>query len=294
MQDDTVKSSDVVRGEETAKDHIKTETSRTASIDVASDLPVTRNPGLNAMDEIPVQITRNAEQNTGNADSSTAYTDAADFGCYQDPYYNSVINIVDPSTYSPMVYVVDNQKMVYSGNYPVVYDAGSPVQKKSSLPYAYVSRSSFTKPDFSIAQNKLKLYNYWIETTNPRKVETDIIAMFGAENIYTTKSLFFRKKNSYTGEKVILVSKVPQKPYKFINRINRTFSAEKRTVKSVLGDYIISPDCLFIVIAEKSIEYICNNYYRYHKNEKIKIDTLISSFRQKFTCISDREMENGI
>ena len=208
---------------------------------------------------------------------------------YFDSYVNNGINIIDPTTYSPMVYVVDNQKMVYSNGYPFVYDVNVQ-QKKSSLPYAYVSRNSYDKPDFNIVQNKLKLYNYWIETNNIRQTEMNIIKMFGAENVYNTKSLFFRKKNSYMGEKVILVSKTPQKPYKFINRINRTFSKERRTVKSVLGDYIISPDCLFIILAERSIDYICNNYFRYHKDERMRIDTLIRSFKSKFTCITDSDI----
>ena len=115
--------------------------------------------------------------------------------------------------------------------------------------------------------------------------------MFGSENIYVTKSLFFRKKSSYMGEKVILVNKLPQKPFKFINRINRTFTTERRSVKSVLGDYIISPDCLFIVLAERSIDYICNNYYRYHKNERVKIETLVKSFKTKFTCINEADID---
>lgn len=209
---------------------------------------------------------------------------------YYNAYVNNGINIIEPSTYSPMVYVVDNQKMVYSNDYTFVYDINNQPQKKKSLPYAYVSRNSFEKPDFNIFQNKLKLYNYWIETSNIKQTEFKIIQMFGAENIFNTKSLFFRKKNSYMGEKVILISKIPQKPYKFINRINRTFSKERRTIKSVLGDYILSPDCLFIILAERSIEYICNNYYRYHKNERTRIETLINSFKSKFTCITENDI----
>ena len=205
-------------------------------------------------------------------------------------FTNEGINVIDPITYSPMVYVLNENKMVYPNSYPYVYDSCLGIRKNSSLPYAYVSRDSSVKPDFNIAQNKLKLYNYWIETTNPRTVEENIVNMFGIENIYKTKSLFFRKKNSYMGEKVILIDKLPQKPFKFINRINRTFSKEKRTVKSVLGDYIISPDCIFIVLAERSVDYICNNYYRYHKTEKLKIETLLTSFREKFTCVDEDEM----
>ena len=206
-------------------------------------------------------------------------------------YVNDGINIIDPSSYSPMVYVVEGNKMIYSNSYPFVYDPTSKVKKNSSLPYAYISRNSFVKPDFNIVQNKLKLYNYWIETTNPKHIESQIIEMFGSENIYVTKSLFFRKKSSYMGEKVILISKLPQKPFKFINRINRTFTKERRTIKSVLGDYIISPDCLFIILAERSIDYICNNYYRYHKNERLKIETLIKSFKQKFTCMNENDID---
>ena len=205
-------------------------------------------------------------------------------------YMNDGINIIDPSVYSPMVYVVEGNKMMYPNNYPFVYDASNKIRKNSSLPYAYISRNSFVKPDFNIVQNKLKLYNYWIETTNPKHTESQIVEMFGSENIYVTKSLFFRKKSSYMGEKVILISKLPQKPFKFINRINRTFTQERRSIKSVLGDYIISPDCMFIVLAERSIDYICNNYYRYHKNERLKIETLINSFKKKFTCINETDI----
>lgn len=206
-------------------------------------------------------------------------------------YVNDGINIIDPSVYSPMVYVVEGNKMVYSSGYPFVYDSNSNIHKNSTLPYAYISRNSYVKPDFNIVQNKLKLYNYWIETTNPKQIEEQIVNMFGSENIYVTKSLFFRKKSSYMGEKVILVNKLPQKPFKFINRINRTFTTERRSVKSVLGDYIISPDCLFIVLAERSIDYICNNYYRYHKNERVKIETLVKSFKTKFTCINEADID---
>lgn len=205
-------------------------------------------------------------------------------------YMNDGINIIDPSVYSPMVYVVEGNKMMYPSNYPFVYDSSNKIRKNSSLPYAYISRNSFVKPDFNIVQNKLKLYNYWIETTNPKHTESQIVEMFGSENIYVTKSLFFRKKSSYMGEKVILISKLPQKPFKFINRINRTFTQERRSIKSVLGDYIISPDCMFIVLAERSIDYICNNYYRYHKNERLKIETLINSFKKKFTCINETDI----
>lgn len=205
-------------------------------------------------------------------------------------YMNDGINIIDPTAYSPMVYVVEGNKMIYSNSYPFVYDSGNKIHKNSSLPYAYISRNSYVKPDFNIVQNKLKLYNYWIETTDPKRTEAQIVEMFGSENIYVTKSLFFRKKSSYMGEKVILISKLPQKPFKFINRINRTFTKDRRSIKSVLGDYIISPDCLFIVLAERSIDYICNNYYRYHKNERTKIETLIKSFKQKFTCIDETDI----
>lgn len=205
-------------------------------------------------------------------------------------YVNDGINIIDPTAYSPMVYVVEGNKMIYSNSYPFVYDSTNRIHKNSSLPYAYISRNSYVKPDFNIVQNKLKLYNYWIETNDPKHTESQIIEMFGSENIYVTKSLFFRKKSSYMGEKVILISKLPQKPFKFINRINRTFTTDRRSIKSVLGDYIISPDCLFIVLAERSIDYICNNYYRYHKSERLKIETLIRSFKQKFTCINETDI----
>ena len=208
---------------------------------------------------------------------------------FYNGYSNNGINMIDPTVYSPMIYVVNDNKMIYSNNYPFIYDPDNRIKKNTSLPYAYVSRNSFIRPDFNIVQNKLKLYNYWIETNNSRYVESKLIDMFGLENIYITKSLFFRKKNSYRGEKVILINKLPQKPYKFINRINRTFSTDRRTIKSVLGDYIISPDCLFIILAEKSVDYICNNYYRYHKNERIKIEILLNSFKQKFTCINENE-----
>ena len=227
----------------------------------------------------------------GNQFSSENQTmDVYENNQFCNVYVNEGINIIDPTAYSPMVYVVEGNKMIYSNSYPFVYDSTNKIRKNSSLPYAYISRNSFVKPDFNIAQNKLKLYNYWIETTNPKHLESQIVEMFGSENIYVTKSLFFRKKNSYMGEKVILISKLPQKPFKFINRINRTFTSDRRTIKSVLGDYIISPDCLFIVLAERSIDYICNNYYRYHKSERLKIETLTKSFKEKFTCINESEM----
>lgn len=210
---------------------------------------------------------------------------------FYNSYINEGINIIDPNVYSPMVYIVDQNKMVYSDNsYPYVYNIDNKFKKNSILPYAYISRNSAVKPDFDIKQNKLKLYNYWINTTNPKKIQNDIIKMFGIENIYITKSLFFRKKNSYTGEKVILINKLPQKPYKFVNRLNRTLSNDRRTIKSVLGDYVISPDCIFIILAEKSIDYICNNYLRYHKEDAIKINTLINSIKGKFTCIDENEI----
>ena len=247
--------------------------------------------------EMPIGMEMN-EPNENTSDNAVDFSNSAlnvsretsTCSQYFNTYVNNGINVIDPSTYSPMVYVVDNQKMVYSNGYPFIYDVNNQPQKKSSLPYAYVSRNSFDKPDFNISQNKLKLYNYWIETSNIKQTELQIIQMFGAENIFNTKSLFFRKKNSYMGEKIILISKIPQKPYKFINRINRTFSKERRTIKSVLGDYIISPDCLFIILAERSIEYICNNYYRYHKNERTRIETLINSFKSKFTCITESDI----
>ena len=227
----------------------------------------------------------------GNQFSSENQTmDVYENNQFCNVYVNEGINIIDPTAYSPMVYVVEGNKMIYSNSYPFVYDSTNKIRKNSSLPYAYISRNSFVKPDFNIAQNKLKLYNYWIETTNPKHLESQIVEMFGSENIYVTKSLFFRKKNSYMGEKVILISKLPQKPFKFINRINRTFTSDRRTIKSVLGDYIISPDCLFIVLAERSIDYICNNYYRYHKSERLKIETLTKSFKEKFTCINESDM----
>ena len=191
---------------------------------------------------------------------------------FYNSYINDGINIIDPNVYSPMVYIVDQNKMVYSDNsYPYIYNIENKFKKNSILPYAYISRNSAIKPDFDIKQSKLNLYNYWINTTDTKKVQNEIIKMFGIENIYITKSLFFRKKNSYTGEKVILINKLPQKPYKFINRLNRTLSNDRRTIKSVLGDYVISPDCIFIILAEKSIDYICNNYLRYHKEDSIKI-----------------------
>lgn len=206
-------------------------------------------------------------------------------------YQNQGINIIDFNNYSPMVYMMDQNKIIYSDNsYKYIYD----IKKNNSLPYTYIAKNSTIKPNFDIKQSKLKLYNYWIITNSPKLIENKIINLFGIQNVYITKSLFFRKKNSYMGEKVILISKIPQKPYKFINRLNRTVSNDKRTVKSVLGDYIISPDCIFIIIAEKSIDYICNNYLRYHKEDSLKINSLINSMKKKFTCISDNDIENDL
>lgn len=205
---------------------------------------------------------------------------------------NSGINIIDPGIYSPMIYLFDDNKIIYSdNNNNYVYNINTK-EKKNILPYTYVGRNSVTKPYFEIKQNKLKLYNYWITTNDARKVQNDLIKMFGAENIFITKSLFFRKKNSYMGEKVILISKIPQKPYKFINRLNRSISTDKRTVKSVLGDYIISPDCIFIILSERSIDYICNNYLRYHKEDSVKISALNKSIKSKFTFIDDNETDS--
>ena len=205
--------------------------------------------------------------------------------------FNQGINIIDSNVYSPMVYLFDENKIIYSdNNNNYVYNLDTK-EKKNILPYTYVNRNSIIKPHFDIKQNKLKLYNYWIITSNIKKVQNDLIKMFGIENIYITKSLFFRKKNSYMGEKVILINKIPQKPYKFINRLNKNISIDKRTVKSVLGDYIISPDCIIIILSEKSIDYICNNYFRYHKEDSIKIKALNKSIKNKFTCLEDNEME---
>lgn len=211
---------------------------------------------------------------------------------YYNSYINDGINIIEPSIYSPMVYIIDQNKMLYSDtNYSYIYNIDNQEKKNSILPYAYVSRNSTIKPDFDIRQNKLKLYNYWINTNNPKLAQNYFIKLFGIENIYITKSLFFRKKNSYMGEKVVLISKLPQKPYKFLTKLNRTVSNDRRTVKSVLGDYVVSPDCIFIILAEKSIDYICNNYLRYHKEDSIKINNLLKSIKLKFTCISDSDLD---
>lgn len=270
-----------------------------------------REPVTSELNEIGKSEPPRVEQSSSNSNTDNQVSDKMeevpiDFGRedeqVQDMYSNSYvlngnqinsgINIIDPGIYSPMIYLFDDNKIIYSDNNSnYVYNINTK-EKKNILPYTYVGRNSVTKPFFDIKQNKLKLYNYWITTTDAKKVQNDLIKMFGAENIFITKSLFFRKKNSYMGEKVILISKIPQKPYKFINRLNRSISTDKRTVKSVLGDYIISPDCIFIILSERSIDYICNNYLRYHKEDSVKISALNKSIKSKFTFLDDNETDS--
>ena len=262
-----------------------TSKNETAKVEHSGSNSNTDNQTSDKMEEVPI----NFDQEEDNEQVQDIYSNSY---VLNGSSINSGINIIDPGIYSPMIYLFDDNKIIYSdNNNNYVYNINTK-EKKNILPYTYVGRNSVTKPYFEIRQNKLKLYNYWITTDDARKVQNDLIKMFGAENIFITKSLFFRKKNSYMGEKVILISKIPQKPYKFINRLNRSISTDKRTVKSVLGDYIISPDCIFIILSERSIDYICNNYLRYHKEDSVKISALNKSIKSKFTFIDDNETDS--
>ena len=230
-----------------------------------------------------------------------------------EPSYVMEPRLISPQSYSPIVYPFNQTTTITSdqltamnlpsfgtialGSYsglklPVL---GESVSNKRphvtyTLPYLFVNKDSITDINFNIRQTKMKLYNYWITTDDYMRVKTDIINMFGSDDVYVTKSFFFKKSNSYTGQRVILITQIPQRPYKFINKLNRKMSSEKRTVKSVNGDYLISCDCLLIILSNYSIDYICSNYYKYHKNEAVQIDTVMKSLKKKFTCIDGKEL----
>ena len=57
-----------------------------------------------------------------------------------------------------------------------------------------------------------------------------------------------------------------------------------------ISDDYISSDCIFIILSEKTIDYICNNYLRYHKEDSVKINALNKSIKSKFTFLDDNEL----
>ena len=165
-----------------------------------------------------------------------------------------------------------------------------PVSVRYALPYMFVSKDSITNIGFEVRQTKMKLYNYWITTADGARIEREIIRLLGRENVYSTKSFFFKKNNSYSGQKTVLITQIPQRPYKFLNKLNRKMSRDIRTVKSVNGDYVISCDCVLIIISVYTIDYICSNYYKYHKGEADQIRTLERSLKSKFTCMMPNDL----
>lgn len=216
--------------------------------------------------------------------------------------------LLNPMNYSPIIYTVNqiNSKETVSNSNDYQYynpqipskpiktnNSNNKSNKKSlniRLPYMFVNKDDVANIGFGIQQNKLHWYNYWITTEDSARVTASVVQMFGRENVYITKSFFFKKNNSYDGERVILITQIPQRPYKFINKLNRKMSFDKRTVKSVNGDYLISRDCIFIIISNYSVDYICSNYYKYHKNEGEQIQTLMKSLKRKFTYMDIKDI----
>ena len=225
-----------------------------------------------------------------------------------EPAYVMEPRLLNPQSYSPIIYALSQPTVsdhlttmsVQSFRTMVPSDAALPgigesvsrrkAHASCTLPYLFVNKDSITDIHFAIRQNKMKLYNYWITTDDCARVKTAIVNMFGPDDIYVTKSFFFKKSNSYAGQRVILITQIPQRPYKFINKLNRKMSTEKRTVKSVNGDYLISCDCLLVILSNYSIDYICSNYYKYHKNEAAQIETVMKSLKAKFTCLDGKEL----
>lgn len=224
--------------------------------------------------------------------------------------------LLNPMKYSPIVYAMNSNisvasNEVLSSEYQNQQNIVAETQTVNSFPKFRISKPLRTRPDnsirlpymfvnkddvanigFGIYQSKLRWYNYWITTEDSARVTASVVQMFGRENVYITKSFFFKKNNSYDGERVILITQIPQRPYKFINKLNRKMSCDKRTVKSVNGDYLISRDCIFIIVSNYSVEYICSNYYKYHKNEAEQIQTLMKSLKQKFTYMDLKDICN--
>jgi len=196
---------------------------------------------------------------------------------------------ISNSSYKPLIYVLDKENKLPSLN--DLDNNNKSIETIQLLPYAFIKRDEIIQINFDIRQNKLKLYNYWIQTNNPLLTKNIILNMFGYRNVYITNSFFFKKSNSYSGQKVILINKTPQRPYKFLNKLNRRLSVDKRTVKSVIGDYLISSDCILIILSNSTLDYICNSYYRYHKNEAFQISTLLNSLKSKFTCLDSNSLE---
>ena len=273
--------------------------------------------GMRALDGCVRTVDRSPDSRAGPEEQPTAATttvmlprlDVADSGfmnaCdYTDTFADEINcpsepRMLNPQSYSPIIYALNQPK--YDTNIHLTYAAdmtrtlpvgGSRASQKKTrtLPYLFVNKDSITDITFGVYQSKLRLYNYWITTDDAARVKTAIINMFGADDIYVTKSFFFKKSNSYSGQRIILITQIPQRPYKFINKLNRKMARDKRTVKSVNGDYLISCDCVVIILSTYSIDYICSNYYKYHKNEATQIETLMTSLKSKFTCADGKDL----
>lgn len=272
--------------------------------------------------QLPDNLDMSYPDNLDKTYLDSAYPDRSypDSGFVNRPDYNESVppsepaayvmepRLLNPQSYSPIIYALSQPTVsdhlttmsVQSFRTMVPSDAalqgiGESVSRRKAhasctLPYLFVNKDSITDIHFAIRQNKMKLYNYWITTDDCARVKTAIVNMFGPDDIYVTKSFFFKKSNSYAGQRVILITQIPQRPYKFINKLNRKMSTEKRTVKSVNGDYLISCDCLLVILSNYSIDYICSNYYKYHKNEAAQIETVMKSLKAKFTCLDGKEL----
>lgn len=272
--------------------------------------------------QLPDNLDMSYPDNLDKTYVDSAYPDRSypDSGFVNRPDYNESVppsepaayvmepRLLNPQSYSPIIYALSQPTVsdhlttmsVQSFRTMVPSDAalqgiGESVSHRKAhasctLPYLFVNKDSITDIHFAIRQNKMKLYNYWITTDDCARVKTAIVNMFGPDDIYVTKSFFFKKSNSYAGQRVILITQIPQRPYKFINKLNRKMSTEKRTVKSVNGDYLISCDCLLVILSNYSIDYICSNYYKYHKNEAAQIETVMKSLKAKFTCLDGKEL----
>lgn len=149
--------------------------------------------------------------------------------------------------------------------------------------YEYYRIKKHEFPRVQLFGNNGKNENFWILTNKPKDFIDKFTKLYNNNEIYITNSYFSRSFTDYRGQKIILLTKIPKCPYKFLNKLNNCINSNGRILPSCRYSLIISNQVIIIILSDKSLDYINDSFLRYNKSEESNSRSLLSDIRNKFT-----------
>lgn len=155
--------------------------------------------------------------------------------------------------------------------------------KELEIFYEYYRIKKHEFPQVQLFGTNGKNENFWILTNKPKDFIDKFTKLYNINEIYITNSYFSRAFTDYRGQKIILLTKIPKCPYKFLNKLNNCINSNGRVLPSCRYSLIISNQVIIIILSDKSLDYINDSFLRYNKSEESNSRLLLSDLRNKFT-----------